>query len=243
MFELRYPDGHTEFELPKVSGRATGLRLATLLDIIAETEYEPLRAMMVKMLAYAVWQEHSEAVKAQAVFGYVDFRRHPSFGRGKSNRIIRSLPMTLILPLRRLRDIEMPSLTNRLRNFLLTPQSSIWLTILRVGLGLQVLCYGLSLRGDWLELLGRENQGLIRRDLTEAMLSARSPFIPRVGWIVDIGVHLGLERSHRSLDGLDGPDVCGVACCRWSVFSNQCHSRLASLSEHGQECRAVKLRG
>ena len=47
-----------------VSGRATGLRLATLLDVIAETEYEPLRAMMVKMLAYSVWQEHSEAVKA-----------------------------------------------------------------------------------------------------------------------------------------------------------------------------------
>jgi hypothetical protein len=86
----------------------------------------------------------------------------------------------------------MSSVTNRLRNFLLKPQSSIWLTILRVGLGLQVLCYGLSLRGDWLELLGRENQGLIRRDLTEAILSARSPFIPRVGWM-DIGAHLGLS--------------------------------------------------
>ena len=87
----------------------------------------------------------------------------------------------------------MSSMTNRLRNFLLKPQSSRWLTILRVGLGLQVLCYGLSLRRDWLELLGRENQGLIRRDLTEAILSARSPFIPRVGWIVDIGAHLGLS--------------------------------------------------
>ena len=89
----------------------------------------------------------------------------------------------------------MSGLTNRLRTFLLTPQSSIWLTILRVGLGLQVLCYGFSLRGDWLELLGRENQGLIRRDLTEAMLSARSPFIPRVGWIVDIGGQVGMSEA------------------------------------------------
>jgi len=89
----------------------------------------------------------------------------------------------------------MSSLTNRLRDFLLTPQSSIWLTILRMGLGLQVLCYGLSLREDWLELLGRENQGLIRRDLTEAILSARSPFIPRVGWIVDVGAYLGLREA------------------------------------------------
>src|SRR4026208_744454 len=119
-------------------------------------------------------------------------RRHPSLGRAKSNHIIPCSPTNLISPLRRLRDIEMSSVTNRLRNFLLKPQSSIWLTILRVGLGLQVLCYGLSLRGDWLELLGRENQGLIRRDLTEAILSARSPFIPRVGWM-DIGAHLGLS--------------------------------------------------
>src|SRR5207248_7680591 len=104
-------------------------------------------------------------------------------------------PTTLILRLRRLRDIEMSSLTNRLHNFLLTPQSSRWLTILRVGLGLQVLCYGLSLRGDWLDLLVHENQGLIRRDLVEAMLSVRSLFIPRIGWIVDIGAHLGLSEA------------------------------------------------
>lgn len=83
VFELHYPDGHTEFELPQVSTRATGLRLATLLDIIAETEYEPLRAMLVKMLAYAVWQEHSEAVKARAVFGYVELPTPTEFKQGK----------------------------------------------------------------------------------------------------------------------------------------------------------------
>ncbi len=84
MFELHYPDGRTEFELPQVSGRATGLRLATLLDVMAETEYEPLRAMLVKMLAYAVWQEHSEAVKARAVFGYVDLPTAAEFKQGKN---------------------------------------------------------------------------------------------------------------------------------------------------------------
>jgi hypothetical protein len=83
VFELQYPDGHTEFELPQVSGKATGLRLSTLLDAIADTEYEPLRAMMVKMLAYAVWQEHSEAVKVRAVFGYVDLPTPAEFRQGK----------------------------------------------------------------------------------------------------------------------------------------------------------------
>ena len=83
VFELQYPDGHTEFELPQVSARAAGLRLATLLDVMAETEYEPLRSMMVKMLAYAVWQEHSEAVKARAVFGYVDLPTPAEFRQGR----------------------------------------------------------------------------------------------------------------------------------------------------------------
>ena len=83
VFELRYPDGHTEFELPTVSGRATGLRLATLLDVMAETEYEPLRSMMVKMLAYSVWQEHSEAKEVRAVFGYVDLPTPSEFRQGR----------------------------------------------------------------------------------------------------------------------------------------------------------------
>jgi hypothetical protein len=83
VFEMHYPDGHTEFELPQVGGRPTGLRLATLLDVMAETEYEPLRAMMVKMLAFAVWQDHSGAVKARAVFGYVDLPTPAEFKQGK----------------------------------------------------------------------------------------------------------------------------------------------------------------
>ena len=87
----------------------------------------------------------------------------------------------------------MSSLTYRLRALLFAPQSSVWLTILRTGLGLQVFCYGISSRADWIQVLAGENQGLIRRDLTEAMLSAESPFIPRVGWLVDAGAYFGLS--------------------------------------------------
>ena len=82
-----------------------------------------------------------------------------------------------------------------LRGFFFAPQSSAWLGVLRVGLGLQVLFYAISLRSDWLEILGLGNQGLIRRDLAEAMLSADSRFIPRVGWIVDGGVQLGISEN------------------------------------------------
>ena len=83
VFELHYLDGHTEFELPEVTGRATGLRLATLLDVMAETQYEPLRSMMVKMVAYAVWQKHSDATKIRAVLGYVDLPTLAEFQRGQ----------------------------------------------------------------------------------------------------------------------------------------------------------------
>jgi hypothetical protein len=83
VFELHYPDGRTEFELPAVSGRATGLRLSTLLDVMGETDYEPLRSMMVKMLAYSVWQEHSEARQVRAVFGHVDLPTPSEFRQGR----------------------------------------------------------------------------------------------------------------------------------------------------------------
>lgn len=83
VFELHYPDGHIEFELPTVSGGATGLRLSTLLDVMGETDYEPLRSMMVKMLAYSVWQDHSEAIEVRAVFGYVDLPTPSEFREGQ----------------------------------------------------------------------------------------------------------------------------------------------------------------
>ena len=89
----------------------------------------------------------------------------------------------------------MPRLRDVLRRFLFTPESTNWLTVLRTGLGLQVLFYALSLRADWIELLTQENHGLIRRDLTEAMLSAESPLIPRVGWMVEIGRWLHLSEQ------------------------------------------------
>lgn len=89
----------------------------------------------------------------------------------------------------------MPNPKRGILNFLLAPQSSRWLSILRIGLGLQVLFYALSLRGDWLDILGLNNESLIRRDLAEAMLSADSPLTPRVGWIVNAGVSIGLSEN------------------------------------------------
>jgi hypothetical protein len=77
--------------------------------------------------------------------------------------------------------------------FLFPADSDRWLSVLRVGIGLQVVLYCLSLRDDWAELFSSNSAGLIRRDLTEAVLSAGSHFIPRIGWVVQMGEHLGLN--------------------------------------------------
>jgi len=72
VFELHYDDGRVEYELPRVNGVAAGLRFTSLLDQIGRTHYDPLREVMLKMLAYSTWQEHPDAITIRAVFGYVD---------------------------------------------------------------------------------------------------------------------------------------------------------------------------
>ena len=86
-------------------------------------------------------------------------------------------------------------LRRRLAEFFFPCRSDNWLTILRVGLGLQVVLYCLSLRKDWNQLLGGSGTGLINRDLMEAILVARSPLVPRLGWLVTIGNHFGLSEG------------------------------------------------
>ena len=82
----------------------------------------------------------------------------------------------------------------RLLEFLFPAESDAWLTILRVGLGLQVTFYSLSLRNDWNYLLAGTS-GLINRNLAEALLSVESPFVPRLGWLVAVGQRVGLRED------------------------------------------------
>jgi hypothetical protein len=80
----------------------------------------------------------------------------------------------------------------RLREFLFAPDSDTWLALLRIGLGFQVTLYCLSLRSAWNHLFAGDSNGFIGRDLTEALLTIDSPFAPRLGWLVNLGSHLGL---------------------------------------------------
>jgi len=83
VFELRYPDGRTEYELPQVGGNATGLRLSLLFENISRMQYEPLRKTIFKMLAFSIWQEHPGAERIRSVFGFVLVPSIADFERGK----------------------------------------------------------------------------------------------------------------------------------------------------------------
>jgi len=83
IFELHFPDGRVEYELPRVSNAASVLRVAGLLDTIGRTRYEAFRQTMVKMLADSMWREHADATTIRAIFGSVILPSAPEFERGK----------------------------------------------------------------------------------------------------------------------------------------------------------------
>jgi hypothetical protein len=70
-----------------------------------------------------------------------------------------------------------------------------WLTVLRVGLGLQLIIYCVSLGGDWTRLLSTNGAGLINRALAEDLLALDAPIIPKLGWLVECGNDFGLAEE------------------------------------------------
>ena len=79
--------------------------------------------------------------------------------------------------------------------FLFPTETDKWLAVLRVGLGLQVLVYTLFLRSDWQNLFATTGKGLVSRELGEAIASFDSPLIPKLGWLVAFGQHLGFSEE------------------------------------------------
>jgi hypothetical protein len=81
--ELYYADGRVEYESPHVSGKAAGLRLDSLLDRLADNRYEPLREVVVKMLAFSVWRDRPDVKRIRATFGTVSPPGISDFEHGK----------------------------------------------------------------------------------------------------------------------------------------------------------------
>jgi hypothetical protein len=82
--ELFYEDGRVEHDSPRARSKAAALRLDSLLDRLAEERYEPIREVLVKMLAFSVWREHPDVKKIRAVFGSVTPPSIIEFEQGKA---------------------------------------------------------------------------------------------------------------------------------------------------------------
>jgi hypothetical protein len=83
VLELHYQDGRVEYDVPHVTGDAAALRLDGLLDRLADPGYEPLREVVVKMLAFSVWREHPDVKRIRAIFGSVTPSSISEFEQGK----------------------------------------------------------------------------------------------------------------------------------------------------------------
>ena len=81
---------------------------------------------------------------------------------------------------------------NDLMGFLFPLETDRWLTVLRLGLGLQVVLYAVFLRSDWQYLFASTGKGLVSRELGEAITSFDSLLIPKLGWLVALGSHIGI---------------------------------------------------
>lgn len=93
------------------------------------------------------------------------------------------------------REIKSQEWLLGLRKFFFPRDSGKWLTILRVGLGLEITLYALSLYTDWQRMFGSASTGFLNREFTEALLSIQSALVPRIGWLLWIGQHLGVSEQ------------------------------------------------
>jgi hypothetical protein len=82
--ELFYEDGRVEHESPHLRSKAAALRLDSLLGRLADERYEPIREVVIKMLAFSVWREHPDVKKIRAVFGSVTPPGITEFEHGKA---------------------------------------------------------------------------------------------------------------------------------------------------------------
>jgi hypothetical protein len=85
VFELHYPDGRIEYDLPHVASHAAGLRLNGLLEYIARTSYEDLREFAIKRLVYSSWEGHPTVTRIRAVLGVIDLPTVDEVEQGKKH--------------------------------------------------------------------------------------------------------------------------------------------------------------
>lgn len=82
-FELHYPDGRVEYDVPVVSGASAGDRVSTLLDHVRFVQYFRLREALLQSLVNSIHREHPDAVWIRAVLGTAELTTPAEYRAGK----------------------------------------------------------------------------------------------------------------------------------------------------------------
>ncbi|MEO7724542.1 MAG: hypothetical protein ABIU29_07630 [Chthoniobacterales bacterium] len=82
LFELRYKDRSSEYDLPRVRGEAAGYRVATLLDYLLLFHSAALQKAILRPLVYECWKEHPEAKSIRAIVALADLPTLQEFKSG-----------------------------------------------------------------------------------------------------------------------------------------------------------------
>ena len=129
--------------------------------------------------------------------------------------------------------------TTRVPELLFPVETDSWLTVLRLGLGLQVTLYALSLRTDWAYLFS----GTARK-VAEALLSLQGHFIPSLGWFVALAARVDVPEETVLLLAWLGLFVSGCALlvgvgCRFSAiaawFLHLCAAKSGGFLSYGMD--------
>jgi vitamin K-dependent gamma-carboxylase-like protein len=106
---------------------------------------------------------------------------------------------------------------NRLWSFLFIAEQDNWLTILRVGFGLQMAAYCVSLRSSWSYFLSGGANHLIGRNVSEAFTTMQSAWIPKVSWLLSGLQQLQIDEQ-TALAGIWYVLLVGAVCLIAGLF-------------------------
>ena len=101
----------------------------------------------------------------------------------------------------------------KILRFFFPEDNGVWVSVLRIGSGIQIVLYVISLKDDWNSLFGGPASGLIGREFAEGVLAQTSPLVPRLSWLVSLGGIAGLRGDTILAIAWWGLLIAGGALC------------------------------
>jgi len=86
VFECHYPGDRVDYQTAAIGGEEAQLRLTSLIEQIARTDFAPWREELIKCLARSAWQRHPDATAIRAFLGSVTPPTAAQYRAGRRER-------------------------------------------------------------------------------------------------------------------------------------------------------------